>query len=82
MSDFVVDFDLVGGLSLDEWWKVMDRRTDGERRKIKRKGDTLKLIRETLKSWKSQETKLGPSNRHYDQFAVFRLGVPRERSGC
>lgn len=26
MSDFVVNFDLLGGLSVDEWWEEMDRK--------------------------------------------------------
>ncbi len=32
MSDFVVNFNLLGGLSLDEWWKEMDRtEEEGEK---------------------------------------------------
>ncbi len=30
MSDFVVIFDLLGGLSLDEWWTEMDRMEEEE----------------------------------------------------
>ncbi len=72
MSDFVVNFDLVGGLSLDEWWKETDRTKEGEKKK-----ETLKLMRETLKSWKSQETKPGPLNRCCGRFTIFRPGVLR-----
>ena len=34
MSDFVLNLDLLGGLSVDEWWKEMDRieEEDKERR--------------------------------------------------
>ncbi len=32
MSDFVVNFDLLGGPSLDEWWKEMDRMEEEERK--------------------------------------------------
>ncbi len=31
MSDFVVNFDLLGGLSLDEWWKEMNRMEEEEK---------------------------------------------------
>ncbi len=54
MSDFVVNFNLLGGLSLDEWWKETDMMEEKEK-----KGRKHKLMRETLKSWKSQETKPG-----------------------
>ncbi len=53
MSDFVINFNLLGGLSLDESRKEMDRMEEDE----KKKADALKLMRKTLKSWKSQETK-------------------------
>ncbi len=74
MSDFVINFDLLGGLSLDEWWKETDRLEEEE----KKKGVTLKLTRETQKSRKSQEMKPGWINRRCGQFAVFKPGVPKE----
>ncbi len=54
MSDFVINFNLLGGLSLDESRTEMDRMEEKEKKKV----DTLKLMRKTLKSWKSQETKV------------------------
>lgn len=38
----------------------------------------LKLLKEKLKSWKSQEMKLGPLNRLCGPFAVFRPGVSKD----
>ncbi len=32
MSDFVANFDLLGGLSLDEWLKEMDRMEEKEKK--------------------------------------------------
>ena len=50
MSDFVVNFDLLGGISLDECGKEMDRMEE-EGKKERRQAE----IDETLKSWKSQD---------------------------
>ncbi len=33
MSDFVIHLDLLGGLSLDEWWTEVDRMEEEEKRK-------------------------------------------------
>ncbi len=63
MSDFVVSFDLLGRLSLVGRW-------DGERRFLKKMGDMLKLMRETLKCWKNQDTRL--SNRRCGPFCAYK----------
>ena len=59
MSDFVVDFDLMGEPRVDEWLRERQRR--GGRRKIK--GEAVKLMTGKVKSWINQETKSGPLNR-------------------
>ncbi len=74
MSDFAANFDLLEGLSLDEWSKETDRMEEEEKKERRR----LEIMSETLRSWKSQETKPGPSNRRCGQFAIFRPGVPRK----
>ncbi len=33
MSDFVANFDLLGGLGPDEWWKEMDRMEEEEKKR-------------------------------------------------
>ncbi len=66
MSDFVANFDLMVHLHLDEWWKETNRMEEEEKKENR------------LKSWKSQETKLGVLNRCCGQFAIFRPGVPRK----
>ncbi len=48
------------------------KRCKGLRRKRKNKGEMLKLMREALESWKSQETKLALLNRRCGQIAVSR----------
>ncbi len=32
MSEFVVNFDLLGGLRLDEWWEATDRMEEEEKK--------------------------------------------------
>ncbi len=51
------------------------KRWTGWRRKRKKKEDMLKLIKETLKTWKSKEMKPGALKRLCDQYAVFRPGA-------
>lgn len=48
MSDFVVNFDILGGQSIDKWLKEMDRIKEEDRKKEE---DVLKFTREKLKSW-------------------------------
>ncbi len=44
MLDFVINFNLQGGLSLDEWWKETERMEEDD----KKEGDMLKWMREIL----------------------------------
>lgn len=49
MSGFIIDFDLLGELSMNEWLTEMDQTEDR-----KKETERLKLMR--LKSWKNPET--------------------------
>ncbi len=55
MSDFLVNFNFLGGLSVDEWWEEMDRMQEENQKKERRHTE----INETLKSCKSQKNEAG-----------------------